>query len=70
MRPIVMTHHCLLNVNFLTAGQTKVCYLRHKVVPYKNIPGRQIPVYELMPTEQKKRIKRMIHAFFKQLFPL
>lgn len=45
----INTHHCLLHVNFLAAWQAKVCYLRHKVVAYKNIPGCQIPVDELMP---------------------
>lgn len=43
------THHCLLHVNFLTAGQAEVCYLCHKVVAYKDIPGCQIPVDELVP---------------------
>lgn len=41
------THHCLFNVNFLTTGQAKVCYLCHQVVAYEDIPGCQIPVDEL-----------------------
>ncbi len=48
------THHCLLNVNFLAAGQAEVCYLRHKVVPYEDIPGSQIPVDELAPREERR----------------
>lgn len=49
-----MTHHCLLNINFLTTGQTKVCYLCHKVVSYKNIPGCQVPVDELKPRQKRR----------------
>lgn len=48
------THHCLLDVNFLTTRQTKVCYLCHKAVTDKDIPGCQIPVDELVPRETRR----------------
>lgn len=49
------THHRLLDVNFLTTGQAEVCYLCHKVVPYKDVPGCQIPVDELVSGGGKRR---------------
>lgn len=52
------THHCLLNIDFLTTGQTEICYLSHKIVPNKNIPRCQIPVDELGPREQRRGGKR------------
>lgn len=48
------THHCLLDVNFLSTGQAEVCYLRHQAVPYKDVPGCQIPVDELVPREWRR----------------
>lgn len=48
------THHCLLNIDFLTTGQTEICYLSHKIVPNKNISRCQIPVDELGPREQRR----------------
>lgn len=47
------THHCLLYVNFLTTGQAEVCYFCHKVIPYENIPGCQIPVDKLKSREHR-----------------
>lgn len=46
LRPI--THHCFLDINFLSTGQAKVCYLCYKVIADKNISSCQISVDELV----------------------
>ncbi|KAG7242322.1 hypothetical protein INR49_023998 [Caranx melampygus] len=52
------THHRLLHVNLLSAGEAKVCDLCHKVVTYENVPGCQVPVDELIPTERRGRVEK------------